>query len=265
VGGSQAIADALIADLRAHGGILHTDTEVTSPPDGVVLYDTAPTALLGIYGDALPARYARALQRYRYGPGVAKVDFVLSEDIPWIDTRLAGTATLHLGGDRARMAHAEREIVAGRHAQWPMVLAAQSYIADPSRIDARGRRPFWTYAHVPAGSSVDQRGTITAVMERFAPGFTDIVVSARSIPANRLADHDANYVGGDIGVGGNAVLRALLGPTPRVNPWTTPMPQAYLCSSATPPGGGVHGMSGYYAARTVLKREFGLKVPSLAP
>jgi hypothetical protein len=158
-----------------------------------------------------------------------------------------------------------REIVAGRHAQWPMVLAAQSFIADPSRIDARGRRPFWTYAHVPAGSTVDQRDAITAIMERFAPGFTDIVVSARSIPANRLADHDANYVGGDIGVGGNAVLRALLGPTPRVNPWATPIPRAYLCSSATPPGGGVHGMSGYYAARTVLKREFGLKVPALAP
>jgi phytoene dehydrogenase-like protein len=112
---------------------------------------------------------------------------------------------------------------------------------------------------------VDQRDTITTIVERFAPGFSDIVVSARSIPANRLADHDANYVGGDIGVGGNAVLRALLGPTPRLNPWTTPIPGAYLCSSATPPGGGVHGMSGYYAARTVLKREFGLGVPSLAP
>ena len=265
VGGSQAIADAMIADLRAHGGVLHTDTEVTSPPGGIVLYDTAPTALLNIYGDALPPRYSRALQRYQYGPGVAKVDFVLSEDIPWADPRLADTATLHLGGTRDQMAHAEKEIAQGRHAEWPMVLAAQSFTADPGRIDSAGRRPFWTYAHVPAGSSVDQRDTITAIMERFAPGFTDIVVSARSIAANRLADHDANYVGGDIGVGGNAVLRALLGPTPRVNPWTTPIPGAYLCSSATPPGGGVHGMSGYYAARTVLKREFGLGIPSLAP
>ncbi len=118
---------------------------------------------------------------------------------------------------------------------------------------------------MPAGSTVDQTDTITAVMERFAPGFADIVVAARSIPASRLAEHDANYVGGDIGVGGNSVLRALLGPTPRVNPWTTPVPKAYLCSSATPPGGGVHGMSGYYAARTVLKREFGLPTPPLRP
>jgi phytoene dehydrogenase-like protein len=146
-----------------------------------------------------------------------------------------------------------------------MVLAAQSFTADPTRIDSAGRRPFWTYAHVPADSTVDQTATITGVMERFAPGFSDIVVAARSIPAARLHEHDANYVGGDIGVGGNSVLRALLGPTPRVDPWTTPIPQAYLCSSATPPGGGVHGMSGYYAARTMLKREFGVAVPRLAP
>jgi len=265
VGGSQAIADALIADLRAHGGELHTGTVVTSPPPGVVLYDTAPTALLDIYGDGLPSRYAAALRRYRFGPGVAKVDFVLSEDVPWSDHRLAGAATLHLGGTRARMVHAEREIARGRHAEWPMVLAAQSWTADPSRVDSQGRRPLWTYAHVPAGSTVDQSGAITAVMERFAPGFSDIVVAARSIPAAQLHLHDANYVGGDIGVGGNSVLRALLGPTPRVNPWSTPVPRAYLCSSATPPGGGVHGMSGYYAARTVLMREFGLGVPSLRP
>ena len=265
VGGSQAIADALMADLRAHGGELHAGVEVTSPPPGVVLYDTAPTALLDIYGEALPSHYARTLRRYKFGPGVAKVDFVLSQDIPWTDARLAGAATLHLGGTRTQMAHAEKEIAAGRHAQWPMVLAAQSFTADPSRIDAAGRRPFWTYAHVPAGSTVDQTATITEAVERFAPGFSEIVVAARSIPASRLHEHDANYVGGDIGVGGNSVLRALLGPTPRVNPWTTPIPKAYLCSSATPPGGGVHGMSGYYAARTVLQREFGLAVPSLTP
>lgn len=265
VGGSQVIADALIADLRAHGGELHTGVAVTSPPAGVVLYDTAPTALLDIYGDALPTRYARALRRYRYGPGVAKVDFVLSEDIPWSDPRLAGAATLHLGGTRVQMAHAEREIARGRYAPWPMILAAQSFTADPSRVGAQGRRPFWTYAHVPAGSTADQTDAITAVMERFAPGFSDIVVAARSVPASQMNGHNANYVGGDIGVGGNAIGHALLGPTPRVNPWSTPVPRAYLCSSATPPGGGVHGMSGYYAARTMLKREFGVRVPSLAP
>ncbi|MCI4676593.1 phytoene desaturase family protein [Candidatus Mycolicibacterium alkanivorans] len=265
VGGSQAIAEAMIEDLRAHGGVLHTDTEVRTPPAGVVLYDTAPTALLGIYGDRLPATYAKLLQRYTFGPGVAKVDFVLSDEIPWADSRLATAATFHLGGTRAQMAHAEREIASGRHAQWPMALGATPYTADPNRIDAQGHRPFWTYAHVPAGSTLDQTQAITAIMERFAPGFSDIVVAARSVPAAHLSDHNANYVGGDIGVGGNSVVRALLGPTPRVNPWSTPIPKAYLCSSATPPGGGVHGMAGYYAARTVLKREFGLEVPSLRP
>lgn len=266
VGGSQAITDALVADLRDYGGQLTTGIEVTEPPGGVALFDTAPTALLNIYGDALPPRYAKSLRRYRFGPGVAKVDFVLAGDIPWSDSRLTDVPTLHLGGTRRQMAHAEAQVAAGRHAEWPMVLAAAPYIADPSRIDADGRRPLWTYAHVPSGSTVDQTETVTALFERFAPGFRDIVVAVRAVPAARLADHNANYVGGDIGMGANSVWRAIAGPTPGVNPWATPIPRAYLCSAATPPGGGVHGMSGYYAARMVLKREFGIdEMPDLAP
>ncbi|MGV0742009.1 phytoene desaturase family protein [Mycolicibacterium sp. XJ870] len=266
VGGSQAIPDALIADLSAHGGQLVTGEEVTEPPSGVVLYDTAPTALLSIYGDAMPARYAKALQRYTYGPGVAKVDFVLSDEIPWRDPRLAEAPTLHLGGSRAQMVLAESEIAAGRHAAWPMVLAALPHIADPARIDAQGRRPLWAYAHVPAGSTVDMAETVTTIFERFAPGFRDVVVGVRSVPASRMTEHNANLVGGDIGVGGNNMVSAIAGPTPRFNPWSTPIPKAYLCSSAAPPGGGVHGMAGFYAARTVLKREFGIKdLPKLKP
>jgi phytoene dehydrogenase-like protein len=266
VGGSQAIPDALIADLRAHGGELVLGEEVTSPPGGVVLYDTAPTALLRIYGDALPSRYANALRRYRFGPGVAKVDYVLSGEIPWRDPRLALAPTLHLGGTRTQMALAEAEIAKGRHAEWPMVLAASPHVADTGRIDADGRRPLWTYAHVPAGSTVDMADAVTDVFERFAPGFRDVVVAVRSVPAARLAEHNANLVGGDIGVGGNNMISALTGPTLRLNPWSTPIPKAYLCGSAAPPGGGVHGMAGYYAARTVLRREFGIKeVPNLSP
>jgi phytoene dehydrogenase-like protein len=266
VGGSQAIPDALIADLRAHGGTVTADQKITEPPPGVVLFDTAPTALLSIYGDRVPARYAKALQRYRFGPGVAKVDFVLSGEIPWKDPRLADAPTLHMGGTREQMAWAEREVAAGRHAEWPMVLAALPHLADHGRIDGQGRRPLWTYAHVPSGSPVDQTGRVTRIFERFAPGFRDIVVAARSVPAAQMADHNVNLVGGDIGVGGNTLYHALAGPTPRLNPWTTPIKGVYLCSSATPPGGGVHGMSGYYAARTVLKREFGIKtLPKLSP
>src|SRR6201991_3756577 len=238
VGGSQAIPDALMADLTAHGGTLVAGHEITEPPSGVVLFDTAPTALLSIYRDRLPSRYAKALRRYRFGPGVAKVDFVLSDEIPWTDPRLANAPTLHMGGTREQMALAERDAAAGRHPKWPMVLAALPHLADPSRIDAQGRRPLWTYAHVPSGSTVDQSETVTRIFERFAPGFRDVVVAVRSVPAARLAEHNANYVGGDIGVGGNNMFSALTGPTVALNPWSTPIPHAYLCSSAVPPGGG---------------------------
>jgi phytoene dehydrogenase-like protein len=269
VGGTQAITDALIADLRAHGGELTAGVEITSPPGppgSVVAFDTAPTALLRIYGDKLPARYAKALRRYTFGPGVAKVDFVLSDDIPWSDPLLRRAPTLHLGGTREQMARAEADIAAGRHAQWPMVLAASPHIADPGRIDIVGRRPFWTYAHVPSGSTIDATEAVTTVVERFAPGFREIVVAARAVPAARMADHNANYVGGDIGMGANSAWRAIAGPTPRLNPWRTPIPRVYLCSAATPPGGGVHGMAGYYAARTLLRREFGISgMPKLSP
>ena len=266
VGGTQTIADALIADLRAHGGDLVLGEPVTTPPEGVVLWDTAPTALLDVYGDRVPSRYAQALRRYRFGPGVCKVDFVLSGDIPWRDPRVAQAPTVHMGGTRAQMALAEREIAAGRHAEWPMTLAALPHLADPSRIDAQGRRPLWTYAHVPAGSSADLTETVTALFERAAPGFRDLVLAARCVPAARMADHNANYVGGDIIVGGATLFAAMIGPTLRLNPWSTPIPKAYLCSSATPPGTGVHGMSGYYAARTMLRREFGITtMPRLSP
>jgi phytoene dehydrogenase-like protein len=266
VGGTQAISDALIADLRAHGGELIADAEVSAPPDGVAIFDTAPTALLRVYGDALPGRYADALRGYRFGSGVAKVDFVLSDDIPWSDPRLRQAPTLHLGGTRAQMARAEADIAAGRHADRPMVLASVPHVTDPGRIDARGHRPFWTYAHVPSGSTLDATEAITAVVERFAPGFCEVVVAARAVPASRMADHNANYVGGDISVGANSAWRAIAGPTPRLNPWSTPLPKVYLCSAATPPGAGVHGMAGYYAARTLLRREFGIReMPFLGP
>ncbi len=185
VGGSRAITDALIADLRAHGGELMAGVEITDPPQGVVAFDTAPTALLRIYGDALPPRYAKALRRYRFGPGVAKVDFVLSDDIPWSDPRLKLAPTLHLGGTREQMARAEADIAAGRHAEWPMVLAASPHVADSGRVDGQGRRPFWTYAHVPSGSTLDATEAVTGIVERFAPGFRDIVLAARAVPAAR--------------------------------------------------------------------------------
>jgi phytoene dehydrogenase-like protein len=266
LGGTQVISDTLIADLQAHGGELVVGQPVTTPPEGVVLYDTAPTALLDIYRDAVPARYAKALRRYRFGPGVCKVDFVLSGEIPWRDHRVADAPTVHLGGTRAQMALCEREVAAGRHAELPMTLVCVPHLADPSRIDDQGRRPLWTYAHVPAGSTADLTEKITAMFEDAAPGFRDVVVSSHCVPAAHMSDHNANYVGGDIIVGGATLFAAMVGPTLRLNPWTTPIPRAYLCSSATPPGTGVHGMAGYYAARAVLRKEFGIRqMPRLSP
>jgi phytoene dehydrogenase-like protein len=266
VGGTQVIADTLISDLLTHRGELVLNEPVTSPPSGVVIYDTAPTALLDIYGDAVPSRYANALRRYRFGPGVCKVDFVLSGEIPWRDARIGRAATVHMGGSRAQMALAEREIAAGRHAEWPMTLASLPHLVDPSRIDDAGRRPLWTYSHVPSGSEADLTETVTGLFERAAPGFRDLVLAARCVPAAEMSHHNANYVGGDIIVGGATLFAAMVGPTLRLNPWTTPIPKAYLCSSATPPGTGVHGMAGYYAARTVLRREFGIRnLPELSP
>lgn len=266
LGGTQVISEALITDLRAHGGSLTANVEIVDPPSGVVAFDTAPTALLRIYHDALPAGYAKALRRYSFGPSVTKVDFVLSDEIPWSDPRLRLAPTLHLGGTRAQAAHAEAEIAVGRHADSPMVLASSPHIADPGRIDDGGRRPFWTYAHVPSGSTVDATEAVTTVVEKFAPGFRDIVIAARAVPAARMADHNANYVGGDIAVGSTSLWHAVAGPTPRLNPWATPIPKVYLCSAATPPGPGVHGMAGYYAARTLLRREFGIReMPALKP
>jgi phytoene dehydrogenase-like protein len=266
VGGTQTITDALIADLRAHGGELAAGAAVTDPPGGVAIFDTAPTALLDVYRERIPSGYAKALLKYRFGAGVAKVDFVLSDEVPWQDPRLRFAPTLHLGGTREQMAHAEAAVAAGRHAGSPMVLGSLPHLADPGRIDQQGRRPFWTYAHVPSGSTVDATEAVTCVVERFAPGFRDVIVAARSVPAAHISEHNANYVGGDISVGGNSTLRALAGPTARLNPWSTPIPKVYLCSAATPPGAGVHGMAGYYAARSVLKREFGIaQVPALSP
>ena len=266
VGGSQAIIDALLHDFTSHGGELVLNEPVASPPPGVVIYDTPARALLDIYRDALPPRYVKTLRRLRTGAGVTKVDFVLSDDIPWTDDRLSRTAVFHLGGTRGQMALAEAEVAAGRHAEWPMILAATPHVVDPNRVDAQGRRPFWTYLHVPHDSPRDQAETVLGIVERSAPGFRDVVSAVRCVPAARLAEHNANLVGGDITSGGNSAWRALAGPTLRLNPWSTPIPKVYLCSAATPPNGGVHGMCGYYAARTVLRREFGItSMPALGP
>jgi phytoene dehydrogenase-like protein len=267
LGGSQAIVDALARDLLAHGGVIHTGAEVSSlaalPRAAAVLLDVTPRALARLAGDALPARYARSLRRFRYGNAAAKVDFALSDPVPWANPDVAGAGTVHLGGTRAQVAHAEAEVASGRHAEHPYVLVAQPSIADPGRAPA-GKHVLWAYSHVPAGSDRDPIEDVTREIERFAPGFRDVVLAAVSSSARELESHNPNYVGGDIGSGAVSVRQMLARPVLSANPWRTPIAGVYLASASTPPGPGVHGLGGWHAARHALAEVFGLPQPSLA-
>jgi phytoene dehydrogenase-like protein len=269
-GGSQAITDALLADLHAHGGVLVTGVEVEDldqlPRARAYLFDTTPRGLVRALGERLPVALARRLTRFPYGNGVAKVDFVLSGPVPWTHPDVGRAGTVHLGGSRGQVAEAEAAVAARRHAPRPVVLVSDPTTVDPSRLGARGLRPLWAYAHVPAGSGRDLTEPVTAQIERFAPGFRDVVVTSRCIPAAQLSQHDANYPGGDIAAGSTSLYRMLARPRPARDPYACGLPGVYLCSASTPPGPGVHGLAGWYAARRVLRSRFGItEMPSLAP
>lgn len=267
-GGTGAITAALLADLGDHGGTVELGRAVLDPgdlpPSRALVLDTTPTTAARILADRMPTRHTRAFRRFRYGPGAAKVDFVLSGPVPWRDAAVGRAGTVHLGGRREEVAAAERSVARGEHSRRPVVLLSDPAVSDPGRVGPDGRRPLWTYAHVPAGSTADMTEAVTAQVERFAPGFRDVVVAARCIPAARMADHDASYVGGDIASGAVGMRRVLSGPMVQADPLSTGVPGAYLCSASVPPGPGVHGMGGWHAARRVL-RDLGLPVPDLSP
>lgn len=251
-GGSGAIASALEAEARSLGVEIETNHTVRSldelPPARAIVLDLTPRQVLAIAGDRLPSGYRRALERFRYGPGVFKVDWALDGPIPWGDPTTASAATVHLGGTLGEVARSEGAVAAGRVADRPFVLLVQPTIADPSRAPA-GKHVAWAYCHVPHGSPIDMTAAIEAQVERFAPGFRDLVLARAVKAAPAMEAYDANYVGGDIN-GGLADWRQLLfRPVARWNPYTTPVAGLFLCSSSTPPGGGVHGMSGRHAAR----------------
>ncbi|HEY6800453.1 MAG TPA: NAD(P)/FAD-dependent oxidoreductase [Agromyces sp.] len=268
VGGSQAIVDALAADLLAHGGTITTDSEITDldelPTTRAVLLDVTPRALLGLAGARVPHRYARSLRRFEYGNAVAKVDFALSGPVPWANPELRAAGTVHVGGTRAEIGRAEADVARGRHSDAPYVLVSQPSLVDDSRAPA-GRHVLWTYTHVPRGSALDQREAITRQIERFAPGFRDLVLDASSRTALEVERYDPNYVLGDI-AGGTPSLRQLLQrPVFSTDPWRTPVPGVYLASSSTPPGPGVTGLNGWYAAISALRHEFGVRaLPNLS-
>lgn len=254
-GGSQRIADALVDLLGTLGGRVECDRRVESlrelPPSDAVLLDVTPRQVIAIAGDALPARYRRSLERFRYGPGVFKLDWALDGPIPWTDPDVARAATVHLGGTLPEIVAAEDDVQRGRHPQRPFVLLAQPSLVDPTRAPA-GSHTAWAYCHVPNGSTVDMTQRIESQVERFAPGFRDRIVGRHAMDTAAIERHDANYIGGDIN-GGVADLRQfVIRPTLGLHPWRTPIDGVYLCSSSTPPGGGVHGMCGLHAAREVM-------------
>lgn len=268
VGGSGAVADALVADLLAHGGELRTGRPVRTardlPPSRAVLFDTSPRAALAVLGDRVPPRVRTALQRHGYGAGVATVHLALSGPVPWTVPDVGRAGTVHVAGSRADAVRAEADVAAGRHAERPVVLLSDPTVTDPARA-VGGLHPVWAYAHVPAGSTRDVTEAVLGQLERFAPGVRDLVVAARCTPASRLAEHDANLVGGDVAGGAVGLGRLLLGATRGLDPYGLGE-GAYLCSASTTPGPGVHGMVGWHAAVRSLRRDFDVRrPPSLAP
>jgi phytoene dehydrogenase-like protein len=257
-GGSQAIAKALVAALDAAGGKLECDHPVTSlaelPAVDAVLCDVTPRQLLALAGDHVPSRYWRSLTRFRYGPGVFKVDWALDGPIPWSNEQCARAGTVHLGGTLDELAAGEADVHRGVHPEQPYVLLSQPTLFDGGRAPA-GTHTAWAYCHVPNGSIVDMTARIEAQVERFAPGFRDRVIGRHTMDTGAIERHDANYIGGDINGGSGDLRQFVIRPSIGLHPWRTPIDGVYLCSASTPPGGGVHGMCGWHAAHEVLRGE----------
>jgi phytoene dehydrogenase-like protein len=256
-GGSQRIADALGAHLQSLGGEILTGHRVRSTADlpgaRALLFDTAPRELVQIVGEQLPAGYRQALARFRYGPGVFKADYALDGPVPWRAQECLRAGTVHVGGTLEEIAAAEAGVWRGEHAQKPFVLVAQQSLFDATRAP-EGKHTLWAYCHVPPGSNEDVTDRLEAQLERFAPGFRDRILARSIVTAAGMEAYNPNYVGGDINAGVQDLRQIFTRPVPRLDPYTTPVPGLYLCSSSTPPGGGVHGLCGYYAARAALRR-----------
>ncbi|MBT9329490.1 phytoene desaturase family protein [Paracidobacterium acidisoli] len=255
-GGAQAIPDALIRCLESRGGTVHTGRRITAlheldHEDSLILCDVTPQQLLSIAGGRLAQSYRRALEGFQYGPGAFKIDYALSEPIPWKAQECRRAITVHLGGTFEEIARSEHAASHGQHIDEPFVLLAQPTLFDASRAP-EGKHIAWAYCHVPNGSTIDMTSRIEAQIERFAPGFRDCVVARRVSSPAVLESMDANLIGGDINGGAFTLRQFFL--RPALGEYATGVPNLYLCSSSTPPGGGVHGMCGYHAAKLALRR-----------
>jgi phytoene dehydrogenase-like protein len=255
-GGSQRFADALGAHLESLGGEIRTGSSVRSmddlPEARAILFDTSPRGMVGIAGERLPAGYRDSLSRYRYGPGVFKLDYALDAPVPWTAEECFRAGTVHLGGTLEEITESEAAVWRGEHAERPYVIVAQHSLFDDTRAP-EGKHTLWAYCHVPNGSTEDMTGRVEAQIERFAPGFRDRVLAVSTMDTSQMEAYNPNYVGGDINTGVQDLRQFFTRPVVSVDPYSTPAPGLYLCSSSTPPGGGVHGMCGYYAARSALR------------
>jgi phytoene dehydrogenase-like protein len=256
-GGSAGITTALLDELERHGGRLHTGHWIESlaelPAARATLLDITPRQLLALDDGRLPARYRRALGRYRYGPGIFKVDWALSGPVPWQAQACRETATVHVGGTFEEIARSEADVAAGRICERPFCIVVQATAADPTRAPA-GHHTLWAYCHVPNASTVDMTERIEAQIERFAPGFRDLVLARVSASPAQVETENPNYIGGDIAAGATSMLQTVFRPTFALRSYRTPVRGLYLCSASTPPGGGVHGMAGMRAANVVLRQ-----------
>ena len=263
-GGSKALASALASYLETKGGKIETGVKVGSlgdlPPARVYLFDTDPGQLADIAGPVLAPRYVKGLRRYRYGPGAFKMDWALDGPIPWQDPTCLQASTVHLGGTVDEIAAGEAAVWRGEHPERPYVLLVQQSQFDSTRAP-EGKHTGYAYCHVPAGSTVDLTDVVEAQVERFAPGFRDLVLARRATRTSDFQADNPNYVGGAIAGGVADVPQAFARPVARLNPYATPNKRVFICSASTPPGGGVHGMCGYHAARSALK-QIGRHAPS---
>jgi phytoene dehydrogenase-like protein len=261
-GGSQSIAAALAAVLRGHGGRIETGVRVSSlaelgTPD-VVAFDLAPSAVADIVGNRLPARVTRAYRRYRHGPGAFKVDLAVEGGVPWTAAACRRAGTVHVIGSFEELVAAERDVNRGRMPERPFLLVGQQYLADPQR-SAGDVHPIWAYAHVPSGYDGDGETAMIDQIERFAPGLRERIVATSSSSPAELEAYNPNYIGGDIATGANDPLQMTFRPRFALDPYSTGVPGLFICSAATPPGGGVHGMGGYNAAQSALKHLRGTR------
>ena len=258
-GGSQKLADALAAEMLSLGGTIETSVRVTSldklPKARAVLFDLSPRQLDAIAGDRLPGAYRRCLQSHRHGPGAFKIDWALDGPIPWKAQECLEAGTVHVGGTLSEIADSERAVWTGNHPELPFVLVVQQSLFDPTRVPS-GKQSAWGYCHVPNGSTVDMGERIESQIERFAPGFRERILARSVMTPREMEEYNPNYIGGDIAGGALDPWRLFVRPLGRWKPYATPLKGIYLCSASTPPGGGVHGMCGYHAARSALRERF---------